>query len=346
MEKEFHINLIYKSFSGDLSAEEQNQLSNWLSESEANRKEADALKKTWQLGANFSKNLEVNLDAEFAQLQNRIAADEKGNVEAAVVRTMPVARKNTWWKPLSVAAAILLLAAAVFIFNENTEAVIMLAMETQEGEVKEIALADGSKIWLNENSKLTYPDAMNSDERRVTLTGEAFFDITKNPSKPFIIDTRDAEVKVLGTSFEVRAIDDEVRTEVVVKTGKVSLGKKNEVKPLILTPNQKGVYNNQTQGYVKSEVKNLNSISWQSKTLDFNDVALEKVLADVENHFDIKVTLENQDLLKCKYGSIFMNKDQEHVLKTISTLFKMKLEKISEREYQLKGGKCENTSNE
>ncbi len=343
MEKEFYIDLIYKSFSGDLSAEKQNQLDNWLSESEANRKEFDVLKKTWEMSSNFSKDFEVNLDTEFAQIQNRIDADEKGNVKEAIVKTIPVARKNNWWKPLSVAAAILLLAGAFFVFNQNSKSAEMLAMETLDGEVKEVALADGSKVWLNENSSLSYPDAMNGDERRVTLKGEAFFDITKNPSKPFIIDTRDAEVKVLGTSFEVRAMDDETKTEVVVKTGKVSLGKKNEVKPLILTKNQKGVYNNKTQGYVRSEVKDLNSISWQSKTMEFNDVVLEKVLTDIENHFDIKVTLDNQDLLKCKFNSIFIDKDQDAVLRAVSNVLKMKLVETNDKSYRLTGGECRNT---
>ncbi len=344
MEKEFYIDLIYKSFSGDLSEEEQNQLENWLSESEANKKEADVLEKTWQLSANFSKDFEINLDAEFAQLQDRIDLDEKGNVQEAIVKTMPTIRKKSWWKPLSVAAAVLLLAAAVFIFNQNPATAEMLAMETLEGEMKEVALADGSKVWLNENSKLTYPDAMNGEERRVTLTGEAFFDITKNPSKPFIIDTRDAEVKVLGTSFEVRAIDDEIRTEVVVKTGRVSLGKKNDLKPIELTANQKGIYNSKTGKKLNYEVKNLNSISWQNNMLEFNDLPLEKVLEDVENHFGIKVILENQDLLKCKYGSLFPDAKEAEVLKGISSVFKMKLVESGERTYRLKGGDCQNTS--
>lgn len=343
MEKEFYIDLIYKSFSGDLSAEEQNQLDSWLSESEVNRKEADVLKKTWELSSHFSKDFEVNLDAEFAQLQNRIDADEIGNVKGAVVKTMPVGRKNTWWKPLSVAAAILLLAGAFFVFNQKSEPAEMLAMETLEGEIKEVALADGSKVWLNGNSKLTYPDAMNGEERRVALTGEAFFDITKNPSKPFIIDTRDAEVKVLGTSFEVRAMDDETKTEVVVKTGKVSLGKKNDLKPIELIANQKGVYNNKTGNKISFEVKNLNSISWQSKTMEFNDVVLEKVLIDIENHFDIKVTLDDQDLLKCKFNSIFIDKDQNVVLKTLLIAFKMKLVETNDKTYRLTGGECQNT---
>ena len=344
MEKEFYINLIYKSFSGDLSAEEQNQLENWLSESDANQKEADALKKTWQLSANFSKNLEVNLDAEFAQLQNRIDDEEKGNVKEAIVKTMPTTQKKSWWKPLSVAAAVLLLAGAFFMFNQNSATVEMLAMETLEGEMKEVALADGSKVWLNENSKLTYPNAMNGDERRVTLAGEAFFDITKNPSKPFIIDTRDAEVKVLGTSFEVRAMDDEIRTEVVVKTGRVSLGKKNDLKPIELTANQKGIYNRETGKKLNFDVKNLNSISWQNNMLVFDDLPLEKVLVDVENHFGIKVILENQDLLKCKFESLFPDAKEKEVLKGISSVFKMKLIDSGERTYRLEGGDCQNTS--
>lgn len=344
MEKEFHIDLIYKSFSGTLSAEEQNQLDNWLSKSEVNRKEADVLKKTWEFSSHFSKDLEVNLDAEFAHLQNRIDADEIENVKEAIVKTIPIARKNTWWKPLSVAATVLLLAGAFFIFNQNTETVEMLTMETLKGEMKEVALADGSKVWLNEKSKLTYPDAMNGDERRVVLTGEAFFDITKNPSKPFIIDTRDAEVKVLGTSFEVRAMDDEIRTEVVVKTGKVSLGKKNDLKPIELTANQKGIYNKQSGKKMSFDVKNLNSISWQSQTLDFDDILLEKVLTDIENHFDIKVTLENQDLLKCKVNGIFPNAKKQYVLKVISSVFKMNVIKTKDKTYRLEGGECQMTS--
>lgn len=343
MKKEFYLDLIYKSFSGDLSTAEQNQLDNWKSEAEANQKEFDVLKKTWELSSNFSKDLEVNLDTEFAQLQNRIDADEKGNAKTAIVKTMPVARKNTWWKPLSVAAAVLLLAGAFFIFNQNPGSVKMLALETLEGEVKEIGLADGSTVWLNENSKLSYPDAMNGEERRVRLKGEAFFDITKNPSKPFIIDTRDAEVKVLGTSFEVRAMDDEVRTEVVVKTGRVSLGKKNDLKPIELTANQKGIYNKETDQKLSFEVKNMNAISWQSKTLDFNNATLEKVIVDLEDHFDIKVTLDNQELLKCKFNSIFIDKDKDAVLGTISNVFKMKLVETNEKTYRLTGGECQNT---
>ena len=101
--------------------------------------------------------------------------------------------------------------------------------------------------------------------------------------------------------------------------------------------------NNKTQGYVKSEVKDLNSISWQSKTMEFNDVVLEKVLIDIENHFDIKVTLDNQDLLKCKFTSIFIDKDQDAVLKTISNVLKMKLVETNDKSYRLTGGECRNT---
>lgn len=341
MEKEYYIDLIYKSFSGELSTEEQNQLDNWLSQSGENQKEADALEKTWELSANFSKEFEVNLDSEFSLLQNRIDADENTAAPEAVVRSIS-SKKNTWWKPLSVAAAFLLLAGAFFMFNQNNAAVEMLAMTTAEGEKKEVTLADGSVVWLNENSKLSYPDAMDGDERRVQLTGEAFFDITKNPSKPFIIDTRDAEVKVLGTSFEVRAMDDEIKTEVVVKTGKVSLGKKNDLKPVILTANQKGVYNRETGRTSSFDVKNLNSISWQSNTLDFDDVILEKVIKDVESHLGIEIEVENEEMLQCKFGNIFPDATEEKILEGITSVFKMTIEKPNPngKKYRLLGGEC------
>ena len=340
MKKEFYIELIYKSLSSEISVEEQTQLDVWLRADAENQKTATAIEKLWKMSANFSKEIKVDLDKDFAQLEQRIQADEKGSKPKAITRTLPQQTKKSWWKLLSIAAAILLLAGAFFILNKNKDTAQMLAMQTLSGEIKEIALADGSKIWLNQNSKLDYPDQMNGNERRVTLTGEAFFDISKNPQKPFIITTRDAEVKVLGTSFQVRAYDEESQTEVVVKTGKVSLEKKSGGKSIILTPNQKGIYDSKIDKYSRGEVQNLNVISWQNKMLDFRDTPLWKVLEDVENHFDIKLMLVNQDLRKCPFDNISHQPKQAEVLKAIGDVFKLKLVKVGEKEFRLEGGVC------
>ena len=160
MEKNFYIELIYKSLSSKLSEEEQHQLDNWLDTAPENRKEAEAIQKTWELSANFSKNIEVDLDLDFEQLQQKIT--QSNTVKDAPIRKLP--KRKTNWMPLGIAATLLLLVGAFFMFKSSPESVIDMAMNTQN-EVKELVLADGSKVWLNKNSKLEYAQKMEGNQR-------------------------------------------------------------------------------------------------------------------------------------------------------------------------------------
>lgn len=346
MEKEYYIELIYKSFAEPLSVEEQKQLDEWLSISKQNTKEFEAIQKMWSLSANFSKKLEVDLDRDFAMLQNRINASSKEDEGKTILRSLPpIQNRRSWWKPMSIAAAVVIL-AGVFYFlqlNQNSS-VPSLALETQK-ETKELVLADGTKVWLNENSKLTYPESMNGNERRVSLTGEAFFDVAENPNKPFIISTGDVDVKVLGTSFEVNAPSNEKHTIVTVKSGKVAMIANEGNAEAVLTANQKGTYSRIKRKITTSTVKDLNTISWQNQVLDFNDVTLEKALKDIETHFDIKLTLTNTELLKCRFTNIFNEPKLQETLGTISEVFKMKLVRVTENSFRLEEGKCQINKN-
>lgn len=345
MNKEFYIELIYKSLSGGLSDEEKQQLEDWLDAKPEHQKELETIENMWGMSANFTKDIEVDLDKDFEQLQQKIQAEPQQLAAEAIIRKLPQKenrqRKSSWWKPLSVAAAVLLLAGAFYIFtNNNIETTQMLALETGD-ERKEVTLADGSKVWLNENSKLTYPNKMDGEKRMVSLEGEAFFDIERNPKQPFIIETNNANVEVLGTSFQVSAYEAS-KTEVIVKTGKVSLGKKNEVKPLILTANQVGGYDSTTDNYSfgKEEAINVNELSWQTNVLDFDNTPLKQVLADLENHFDIKLTLTNSDLLNCPFGSIFNAPKQQETLVAVCKVFELQMVPVNDKSFRLEGGKC------
>ena len=346
MKKDAYIELIYKSFSEKLSEEERSQLDQWLAASEENRKEATVLENIWQKSAEYSKDLSVDLDQDFALLQNRIEQSEMTTEKpAAIVKNLPTAKAKSWWTPLSIAAAVLLLAGAFFVMNRGESTPSVLMASTQAGETVNVSLADGSTVWLNENSSLTYFKAADGAQRNVELEGEAFFEVSKNPNQPFVISTKNGmEVKVLGTSFQVSAYPNQASTEVVVKTGKVSFGKKEELKPMILTANQRGTFDTQAGKYTRGEVENFNAISWQNKVLDFSDIPLSKVIADVEKHFDLQLTLVDSNLAGCKFGSIFNQPEKEQTLQTISNVFKMKLVKVNENNYRLEGGECINTT--
>ncbi|MEM6965873.1 MAG: FecR domain-containing protein [Bacteroidota bacterium] len=341
MKKEYYIELIYKSFAASLSAEEQRQLDEWLATSAQHRAELEAIQKMWSLSADFSKDLVVDLDKDFAVLQKKIGILPQKNKADATVRSLPTEQRRSWWKPLSVAAAVILLAGVFYFLQPNqNSSVPNLVLETKE-EVKKILLADGTQVWLNKNTSLKYPETMDGKERNVTLTGEAFFEVAENPDQPFIISTNEVSVKVLGTSFEVNAPSDEAFTIVTVKSGKVAMTANEGNAEVILTANQKGTYSKSKRKIATSTVKNLNTISWQNQVLDFNDVTLEKALSDIEAHFDIKLTLGNTDLLKCGFTSIFINPKQEKTLTTICDVFKMKLVSVSEKSFRLEGGECQ-----
>lgn len=342
MDKNFYIELIYQSLSDELPKEQQKLLDEWLNASEENKKEATIIRKTWELSSGFSKTLNLDLDKDFAQLEQRISAERKelvGKKEEAIIRTMSTQRQRSWWKPLSVAAAVLFLAGAFFMFNNNKNTDAILALETSD-EVRELVLADGSKVWLNENSKLSYPDKMDGAERRVTLIGEAFFDIAKNPNQPFVIETNETEVRVLGTSFQVSAYEDDKYTEVLVKTGKVSFGKKGDAKPMELEPNERGVFDKKQKRFYERTSRDFNEISWQSQILDFDNVPLKKILEDIEKHFDIELILDNSSLAKCRFTNTFNNPTQDETLEVICGVFQLQPVAISETSFRLKGGKC------
>src|SRR5690606_36556914 len=106
-------------------------------------------------------------------------------------------------------------------------------------------LSDGTLITLNENSSIVYQEEFTSNERHVALTGEAFFEVARDEEKPFIVDLpSETYVKVLGTSFNIKAFDGDSLVTVFVKTGRVEFG--SEANNIILTPGEKGVYNKQS----------------------------------------------------------------------------------------------------
>lgn len=163
----------------------------------------------------------------------------------------------------------------------QSEATQTIEKNTSE-KVRQIHLADGSVISLQPNSTLRYPKDFNEDSRTVYLEGEAFFDIAKNPEKPFVVFANEVVTKVLGTSFNIKAFDQDKDITVAVKTGRVSVLSKNEfdqsrdqqnqtLSGLILTPNQKAVYLKNENQLKKTLVEQPSLITTPTaKSYDFN----------------------------------------------------------------------------
>ena len=261
--------LIAKYYSDECTQYETNDILKWKNENIDNQISFNQVKEDLEIiNLNRSMN-KINVDSAWEKLRDRIQKDE----QKAPIIEEEKNRNVTFPAILKYAAIIILLISVGFFFTKVYQNIFdngkMMEFVSLSNLSKEIVLPDGSTVILNANSKISYPNVFASNERRINLEGEAFFDVTKNPEMPFIIEVNDAEVKVLGTSFNVNASIPEHKIEVFVETGLVQLSRKTNInEKILIKPGNVGVMSNDKLRIVEylREGKSLFErlvISWQ-----------------------------------------------------------------------------------
>lgn len=355
MKKDNYIALIYKKLKGDISLEEQSQLDVWEGDTSENAELSKQLEKDWELTEAYTPKVDfdIDVDADFKLLQHRIDTDSNmiespaDNMRVAhqpigKVVAMSSKKSSNRWIGWASAAVIALAVGFWFMTNQNVSSSDMLVAATEYQEKKSVTLNDGTIVWLNGNSELTYPANFAADKRLVQLTGEAFFDVTKFPDKPFIIETNKSRVTVLGTSFNVRSRLAENTTEVLVKTGKVRLENTAGDKKVELTPNQKGVHNGATDVVTEMEEKHMNDLAWHSDRLIFNNTPLKEVIEDLSRQFEVEIALSDPRMSSCKYGGTHkVNEGITSILEAIADTYKMTLNPKGNTSFELVNGSCQ-----
>jgi len=216
----------------------------------------------------------------------------------------------------------------------------LIALETIQGEKSEITLADGTKVWLNESSQLTYPDHFGN-ERIVQLKGEAFFDVAKDATRPFIIETNKSDITVLGTSFNVRSYEEEAETTVAVRTGKVRFQPNKSAQKWELTANERISYDYANQRFNKEDADTPNEWTWHSGQLAFKNTKLKEVITTMEKQYGVKIQLSNTELYECRhYSGAFDNGDVEEIIEALRLAINFRLKQTSETNYVFYGGVC------
>jgi len=209
----------------------------------------------------------------------------------------------------------------------------MVDLMASNGAVKTYTLPDGTLVSLNSDTHLKYPQRFGKNTREVTIEGEAFFEVKPDCTKPFIIHAGEAQVKVLGTSFNVRAYSHDKMMEVIVKTGKVQvLYQKTETKQndeLILSQGDKGTLVRESKALLKSTNENPNYIAWKTHDLIFRATSLNEVITNLENVYKVNIRLEDPELGRQLLTAHFNNYSLEFILKVIETTFGMEAQKVN-----------------
>ncbi len=226
------------------------------------------------------------------------------------------------------------IAAAVIIIIFTTGILTYLSQandpELQEPEMVEhtvpagttatITLSDGSTVWLNAESTLRFPEnlGMDSDIREVFLEGEAFFEVTKNDEKPFILYSGQLETTVLGTAFNVKAYPDEDLMQIAVSEGKVMVKQRyTEIssKPVFLESDEWATYSHTSKELKKEQGDIREMIAWKDGVLLFHDKTVAKAVRMLERWYNTKIVVEEEIVKNCRIHGEYKDRSLETVLK-------------------------------
>ena len=191
-----------------------------------------------------------------------------------------------------------------------------------KGTKSKVLLADGTTVWLNVDSKLWFPTAFNGPRREVYLEGEAFFDVKRNEQQPFIIHLGGNQVRVLGTSFNVKAYGDDAQVETAVVTGCVAFigsAARAAARPdtVFVVPNQKVVLQ-KTTGELRTETVDAHDYgAWNQRSLVFAGTPLTEVARTLARNYNVTVRFANKDLRTCRLTGRFRNQSLAEVVRLV-----------------------------
>jgi len=239
-------------------------------------------------------------------------------IDTKVVVMQP--KRKIWRSMVAAAAAILVFFMIYYLWpanQGNTNTPQLTALNVPAGQKTQVTLADGSKIWINSASQLKYPKVFAGKTREVYLTGEAYFDIQHDATKPFIIHTGKVITTVLGTAFDIKQ-DMHLHTVVVTVTrGKVSVANGSHGLGVI-TPNQQISFNEVSHQHSQNNVNAEQVIAWQEDYIHFNDITFADAVAQLQKRFNVKISFTNENVKKCRFtGSALKEEKLDKILKVI-----------------------------
>ncbi|MEO9804058.1 MAG: FecR domain-containing protein [Reichenbachiella sp.] len=320
---------LVKYFSGNLPPEEVRKIDVWRSECDENASEFLEYHQAWK----FSNLPEVDSKAALSSIMNRIEAND-GRKE-----TISRSGFGTYFKYAAI--AVLGIGLAFFGSKQYDSTPEQLAIEAVDN-LEIIALPDGSVVTLSENSVLTYDNDFSGDSRNVTLKGKAFFDISRDENRPFIVNTDQSKIEVLGTSFLVNTAGVNSSTEVVVKTGRVAVSKKvtKKAKTVELVAGEVGRLDADAMVFEKSTIANYNYLAWKTKLIEFNNEDLRTVLDVLGDVYGVNIIVSDEKIYNCQMSAKFDNQPMDSVLEIVSRTFNLELTKSGSKEFYLSGEGC------
>lgn len=275
------------------------------------------VEKKWKGLRTMNEDKDINVDDAWNKVSSKI--DTAGAAEVTEPARF-IFMRSTFMRVAAVALILLGISAAALYFVSSDSLSRKIVVATGNSQVNyKVSLPDGSSIFLNRNSELTYHSNFGRHGRNVALAGEAFFDIAHDPSKPFTIDAGKASVKVVGTSFNVITNNPDSAVEVFVRTGKVMLSDNTGDKSLLLEPGYVGTMDSKVSE--KKINSNPNYMSWQTRSLVYDGQTLDIVFRDLKRVYNMEIIADDHSILNETLHSTIDNTSQDTVIRLICQSF-------------------------
>lgn len=292
---------------GKSSPDEESRLLNWIRESDENERSLFATELAFHDGRADESASIPDIDKVEASLFEEIHRLETRRLKV---------RRLSWLRYAAVGVILVAGGATALWSLINRQQMVSV---TAEGHVLALTLPDSTKVWLNKDGVIRYPQSFNGDERRVELTGEALFDVTKNSSKPFIVSSRGVETKVLGTVFNFKTHVSDSQEEVTLLEGKLQVTGLDGEGKIIIQPNQKAVIDKTSR---TMEVKNVYApleAVWHDGMIPFDNMSIADIAHVLERFYDVKIVLaDNMDRRQTYSGYIRRKECIESVLNALT----------------------------
>lgn len=303
--------IIQKYLQGISSEAENRQLDQWLQLAPENRKRLYAEKDIWET-------------IQFHQNKKQYEPAQELEILMQHVNTESTNKALSWRSILKIAAVLLITFgfgwSTQFVMKNSGSSVVEATLQeivVPKGQINQVFLADGTRIWINSETKLTAPSVFGSSERVVQLSGEAFFEVAKDKKRPFRVKVNGQQIEVLGTSFNVRAYENSGKVETTLETGQIRLQTGNQT--ILLKPGDQSLLDRITNQLVVSQVKAENFSTWKQGRYEFQNEDLIEVFKMVERWYDVEIIADESYFKGMHFsGVIKRNKDATHFLQLLN----------------------------
>ena len=317
--------LITNRLLGTISEEESLFLDDWIEQSVENRRLYSEQKRLWNLFEIHQKVQKIDEHKAYQKISNQLFRSKKLNVLGWIQRV----------------AAVLLLpvvvASVIYFYSEKTTrnqfSTVYNTVETPLGMRSSLTLPDGTKVWLNAGSSISYPVLFANNYRTVSLKGEAYFEVKKDKSWPFVVSTKDMNIMVSGTTFNCNAYPENDQVQTVLVEGEVTLVNQSSTELATMHPGELATFNSINQQITKTKTDLQKYVAWKSGKLMFRDDKMNKVVEKLERWYNVEFEIEDHEIANYVYTATFIDESLDQVLKMLTLSAPIRYT-ISERKKQ------------